>query len=389
MLVDALRLGTFGLFSAMGGWVLYTDLRFQKIRNRVLLWGAAFAGAAYGLALAATLSATVGVPLLGGVYFNWSFYQALLFHVLLAGAAALALWNLKIWPAGDAKLFALFSLLLPLAASDLPTFPGWLFMTCLINIFLPPAFYIVARALVWALRGAASIFDPDWRAATFAKAVWKLRACRRHPAYPRRLGARLALHQLYYVSYYLVIFALRRQLPASAAWMGPLVGVALMLTVGRLQNRLQRGPYVFLPAFLLGAAWMVWMYGWTAALAAVGRGLQFALTVGLAAELAYWYLSRRETRDVPVDQLQPFQVLAEETLTLFRRDVVFLGENFNLTYKDGILPRQVEDVKAWLKRRGIESAVVYNTAPFAPWIVLGFALTLLLRSDIAWMMRPR
>lgn len=39
MLVDALQIGTLGLFSAMGGGVLYTDFRYQKIRNRVLALG--------------------------------------------------------------------------------------------------------------------------------------------------------------------------------------------------------------------------------------------------------------------------------------------------------------------------------------------------------------
>jgi len=388
MLVDALKFGTFGLFSAMGGWVLYTDLRFQKIRNRVLLAGLAAALAAYLIALTATFLATVGAPMLGGTYYTWGFYRALACHAVLAAAAALALWNLKIWPAGDAKLFALFSLLLPLAAADIPGFPAWLFMTCLINVFLPPAFFILGRALWWAARQSVRVLDGAWRADAAERVRARLAEWRADPAQPRALLRQVAVHQAFYVSYYLVIFALRGALPQNAMWLSPLLGLVLMYGVGTLQHRLQRGVETLLPVFIAGASWVLWRYGAHAALVAVGRGLQFALTVGLAAELSYAYLSRDETREVKIDDLQVYQVLAPATLELLRSDIVFLGENFNLTYKDGIQPSQLEPLKEWLRKRQAETAVIFRTTPFAPWIVLGFCLTLLLRTDIAWMMSP-
>ena len=371
MLIDALRLGTFGLFSAMGGWVLYTDFRFQKIRNNVLLWGLGLAAAAYAAALAATLTATVGAPVLGETFFTRPFYPALLAHVALSCAAALALWNLKIWPAGDAKLFALFSLLLPLASVDLPGFPSSLFLTCMINVFLPPAFFILARAIWWGLGQRAA-------------AVETVQGWLKTPGVVQQA----LLHQTFYVSYYMTIFWLRDLLPANQSWISPLLGLAVMFAVGKFQQATRRGAEAVLPVFLAGALWMLVHYGVHAALVAVGRGLEFALTVGLASELAYAYLSRQETRTVPVADLKPYQVLAPQTLDEMRKDIVFLGENFNLTYKDGIQPSQLPSLQEWLGKRGIASATIYNTTPFAPWIVLGFCLTVLLRHDIAWMMRP-
>jgi hypothetical protein len=131
----------------LGLWVLIStsDTAQKKILHKDLLFGTAFACVCYALMFAGTVMGHFGRV---AIYYHLSFYRDLAGHIIIAFAAAMALWWARIWPAGDAKLFALLSLIFPMMPSAPPFHAGWLSLFVMINIFIPAClmvFYMAAR----------------------------------------------------------------------------------------------------------------------------------------------------------------------------------------------------------------------------------------------------
>ena len=126
-------------------WILIgrTDLNRQKIRNRYLrdaVWGIALG---YGVQFALPLFAPVKYV---GPCLRGEFYLASVQLVAICAGAALALWRLDVWPAGDAKLFILLSALYPLASPVVRAGEGRLVLSVLINAFIPASLAVFIQA---------------------------------------------------------------------------------------------------------------------------------------------------------------------------------------------------------------------------------------------------
>ncbi len=67
-------------------------------------------------------------------------------HFFLSLIMAIAFWYRRIWPAGDAKLFFLMSLILILIRPNLRGFPYWAALQMMINTFIPAIFLIIPLA---------------------------------------------------------------------------------------------------------------------------------------------------------------------------------------------------------------------------------------------------
>jgi len=132
------------------GWVDWTE---QKIRNKYLVFWLKFVLAGYCGIIAQSLLGEFGLV---RVFVLPDYYQALLLHAALSAITAYALWCLRIWPAGDVKLFVLLSLCYPLLRIPGSFRSGLLFLEVLINIFVPAAafLFLTAGAYLWRTRFA-------------------------------------------------------------------------------------------------------------------------------------------------------------------------------------------------------------------------------------------
>jgi hypothetical protein len=132
----------FGLWAVIG----YTDWTHQKIRHNLMLFGGSGALLAYAGLLALTLLGVFGRV---SQFPYWGYYQLAGAHFLLSAAAAMALWWLAVWPAGDAKLFILLAALYPVMGLNTPLPQERLFLSTLINIFIPAAGLLFLRAVYY------------------------------------------------------------------------------------------------------------------------------------------------------------------------------------------------------------------------------------------------
>lgn len=121
------------IISVIGKLILEDDFVTRKIRNRWILFGLIF-----------------GEILLLSFLVVGKISNEYAINVLLNSTSALAvgflMWYAQIWPAGDAKFFALYAFLLPLEYynnSYIPIFPS---VVLLVNIFVPFLLFVFIKA---------------------------------------------------------------------------------------------------------------------------------------------------------------------------------------------------------------------------------------------------
>lgn len=146
--IEVAAFSAFALAWAQMGWA---DWNEQKIRNRLLGRWLALILAAYALLAAHTALGERGVY---SSHIVWSYYGAVLAYAAVSAGAGYALWALRIWPAGDVKLFVLLSLYLPLMRLPLDFRSGLRFLEVLINVFIPAAafLFLTAGEYLWRTR---------------------------------------------------------------------------------------------------------------------------------------------------------------------------------------------------------------------------------------------
>lgn len=132
------------------GWV---DWKQQKIRNHYVAFWLKFVLSGYLLIVGHTVLGEFGFV---QGYILGDYYLALLGHAAFSITAAYALWWLRIWPAGDVKLFVLLSLCFPLMRIPGSFRSGLLFLEVLINVFIPAAafLFLTAGEYLWRTRFA-------------------------------------------------------------------------------------------------------------------------------------------------------------------------------------------------------------------------------------------
>jgi len=125
----------------------YQDFKEGKIQNKWILLGLVWGLGIYLLFLIWNLI----VPYLS--FELPTFLVSYIFKSLINSAISLAigylLWYFNLWSAGDAKLFFIFSLLLPLKyywRSALPYFPSF---ALLINTFIPIALFLLCQNIFY------------------------------------------------------------------------------------------------------------------------------------------------------------------------------------------------------------------------------------------------
>ena len=153
-LLRAVQLYAWAVFLAAWAQMGWVDWKEQKIRNNFLFFWLKFVAVGYLIIFAQSALGAAGYL---KVYIVRDYYSALLLHAVVSMTAAYALWWLRIWPAGDVKLFVLLSLCYPLMRIPGSFRSNLLFLEVLINVFVPAAafLFLTAGEYLWRTR-----FDP-------------------------------------------------------------------------------------------------------------------------------------------------------------------------------------------------------------------------------------
>ena len=375
---------------AITGWSAWSDFRFGRIPNAALQ-RLLFASVLWMWVLAVAVGVLDYDPELIHVTVPRSlpgYFLAVLRNTSIALAIGVALWLGRLWAAGDAKLFTLVVLALPLRFYNESRVDLW------------PAYVLLYN---YVLASFAVIFgDLLWRGGHAALAAWRRRAAgaeRKGPLLPRLAGAvrknaavfgRFALMLVLVFMFVKVLrhFA-REALGIFVELDQTVLYVVLFFTCHPIVHFMSR-PWALIAAaaidlaFLAVAAFTTWIPGltvWTI------MGMSVVALALIFFRMAYdAYQERIDFQEVEVDGLEPKMILGDEMMKAIRGDkAYFEAQSLELgpLLPDGLKPEQVPLVKRWLRERLPGKPVqIQKTFPMAPTILLGLLFTLLTQDYI-------
>ncbi len=131
-------------FVIWGYFISVEDLKTSKISNKRIILGFRLL---FVFFIAQAANSILGKYGYGEIYLNKIYFYYLFLNMALAIMGGIILWYGEIWPAGDAKFFITSVSLLPLALPEIAGFPGYLWLSVLINTFVIAGIYAVARFL--------------------------------------------------------------------------------------------------------------------------------------------------------------------------------------------------------------------------------------------------
>lgn len=135
----AVSIYAFCLFILLWIAIGWQDWWLQRVKHKSLLYGSVGVCLGYGFLL------------IGG-----GFPYSPVTHFSLCIMAAMALWFLRVWPAGDAKLYIFLAFLYPLMNFSGPFPQERMFLIILINTFIPAAAFLFLKAAYY-------LFDTRFR----------------------------------------------------------------------------------------------------------------------------------------------------------------------------------------------------------------------------------
>jgi Flp pilus assembly protein protease CpaA len=347
---------------AIGIIASWQDWRAGRVRNRLVA-----VGAVYGLLILFLLFLPLGWP--DGWRISAEYLSKAAGNGAIALFAGFLLYKYNFLAPGDAKLFFVFSLLIPLkyySGFYLPVFPSFImlvniFLPLLSFIFLQAAWFLATRAAAYG-RGAVKI-DGAKAMLAIKKAAWGsvslligmialyilVRGFTDFVSRSAFFGANPALM-------YLIFFALYRPLSAYMR-----------------KNRL-------LPAIALAVVIFYVAHGWfydrAGLIVTLGRAAKMAVIFlaifGLAKSLLDYYVGRRTTRALAIRDLEAGMRLSDA------------GHKDNWRNKlTGVLTEEhILRLREWAEKNKVTKIRVYRKFAFAPWMFLGVIITVIFRQPV-------
>lgn len=382
----------YGLFVSLASVISFEDWRERKIRNHLIMIGLAACAAGFSLLLLNSLLGARGARLgpLGEYYLPLRFYPRLVLHVLLSLAAGVGFWRYSVWPAGDAKFFALAAFFTALIDPNLPGFPLLLCLVLLINIFVPAGLVFTAETLVKLALSAPRLRGVDWP--LWLKATRDMISIRAREMWPHR-----AEYLILVVNLFAFFFALQTAMSRCAGlvrepW-GSLAIFVLMFAGWGFLVRVLRDKRVGVAAFAalclaapVGLLYLRWDVR-AGMIAAARMTFNFGMLLSVGRLVFGWIIERDSLRELRAEDLKYGDILSDATWSLLQAEGELAGK-LGKRYVDGLSHGDVAALKEWLALRPAPGYSVYHTIPFALWIFLGTLLTLSYRGSVVTALAP-
>ena len=361
------------LVLVLGVWASYQDIRYKKVKNWLLL----AALAAFALIVTAGPGLTASWPA-----------SLLALNGFIAMIAAVLLWTSQIWPAGDAKLFTVFSLILPFdfyVRHFTPYFPSF---TILINTFFI-GLAILVLAVVMDLAHHAVVWIRRSRSdrQTIVEQI-RAQAQSGLPVFIKSLSllivifmiTRMLLDYLLVIEgnifsklvvfQFLITFMVYRQVFQFIKKRIPTSVCLVVLGVGLLVKLALLGFDFYLFYYYLRYL--------------VRLALVFIVVLQILIDAFGFYIKKRQSLYLPVSSLRPGMIVDRETWDKLIQEVRKYGVAIGKQLPDGLQQHQVKLLAGNLPA---ELPVLVNrTYPFAPILFCGVLLTMLLRQSALHLM---
>lgn len=352
----------------------YEDMRVSRIRLKWIKFGCFYALFGYGIFGLLNILKIVDY---GGI--NPDYVKDYVFNAFISLGVSYMLWKMRAWTAGDAKLFVVYAMLIPLTYYSEGYLPGFPSFALLGNIFFPIFIYLLVIAVVHLV-------------IIFFKSVF--RKNRKYDIF-------------YYLEKYFhdTLIKLKKR---GGDIFAQLLAYLVMFTLAEvLINRLGLKPLnivVFMIIFFKPLMTMLTKYPKTRIFAVLGLIFYFILEIvagrvdgvfamgarlfkllflfGGVTFLFKLYAKYTQVYEIEAAQLKPKMLISEDALLKFEDKEKGMKERLGPMYPDGLLTEQANFIKQLCSKYKCQKIKVYRTFPFAFWMFLGVIITLFIRQDV-------
>ena len=374
----------------------YEDIKYGKVRNKWIqlgfYWG-------LGIFILLIIWRFLAAPLTKFFYlqilhrsaespmpvftFNLDFLLSSLANCALAGIIAFFIWRINAWAAGDAKLFIVFSLLIPLTKyqySYLKIFPSF---TLLINIFFIFLLYLLISSGIFYLRKTGQkIKTAGWR--NFFRPAKNIKI-NFHPA---QAGKKLiTVGENLLLPFLIILFFNFAQPAIKKLWGLDIMPYQSLLFACLIIFSSQTAPWLKKPLVLKIIALMFGLiclfglfYDSQSTLKIIWQTIKsmavFMVFFALFRKSIDFYLKKTQTKIIELKKLQARMFVDPAIL---EKASLSADHNFK---RSGLNNEQTEIIKKKLAEEKIETITIFRTSPFAPFMLLGALTTLWLQNSL-------
>ncbi len=339
----------FIIFLILGVYSSYTDIRYRRVGNRLILCGSVLVLIIYLVSAASLINPGI-----------------LTLNIIGAGFIALLLWRCNIWAAGDAKFFilsVLFALLLVPSQAHLMAVRIPLVFINLCNAFVMAFAYLFLLTLVSFLKDAIHTF----KTADLGKTIYALIS--------RFLDSGFLLEQGKLLLFYLaafVYFAILGKyvfpaLPRIPVLNNPILLYIFMLSIYAPVRRILGRIHIAYLVLILISAITVTGINLFLLLFSV---FKFFVFFGIVSAAINEFIRKKEVKVILTEELKPYYLLSYQEVAQLPQ----AQKAFGRFYADGLTKEQVEQLKNYFRSIGKNTIQIYNTFPFIPFIALSTAI---------------
>lgn len=365
----------------------FEDYKYGKIKNKWIkigfLWGLIILGLIIFLNLFSK-----------SLLINPFYLSQIFINTIIAFIIGLVMWHWTIWSAGDAKLFTLFSFLLPLefySNTYLSYFPSF---ALLLNIFIVALtiflITLILNFIFYILRREKKVLtkkEKDIQRKKIKMGIFSF------------IKEILNLLVIFFVMVSLIGITLRSSLKEELTyffdtilglenWVLFIAVLGIFIFLIRFLKKLKKLFYAMAILLLIWLFYAWFKFGQSPLLTIKPMLGTTAMLVfgGLMFRKAFdWYVNKKEIREMDIKNIKTGTRLTEESLRILENKSEtkkFFKESIGRIHSDGLSKEQVLFLKKFAENKKIEKLKIYKLSPFAIWIFIGLIITILFKGSI-------
>lgn len=360
--------------SIAGSVSVLTDIRYGKIRNRIMLLGFIWTLLLYGGFILYFLFFSPQIEIVNYIV------SKMAPNGLIALGVGYFFWQSKLWAAGDAKLFALYAFLIPLrfySTDYLDYFPSFML---LLNTFLIIIVFLLGEFLLFYCKKLVALLAAPQK--IIAEFIKNIRV--------KQTVSNSAKRYLNYISLFLILGTIM-QIPNHLLNQKlhldyVLIFIIMIVFRSYFMKRLAKNKFAMLALPLLAGLYAIYLLLDNRAdylIDSVMRTFIFMVPIGIISNAFNIYIEKRGVTKIKINQLESHMIVAYSDVKEINKKIsknnpnnIFIDSSGSLTSE------QVRFLKKFWAGNQEEEINVYKTLAFAPFMFLAFIITLFIKGSL-------
>jgi len=382
---------------------IYDDFKCGKVRNKWIIFGACWG---IGIILFFLIWYFIASPVTNFYYFNilnyppdyevivftvsLSYLLKCILNMTIALIISFLMWKFDVWAAGDAKLFVVYSILLPMTfywKSFFSFFPSFVLM---INIFIPIFIYLLIGSVLYYLK-FIYLRIKNKSQDNFLEKKQESKTDKRKKIL--EIIKNMLIMIIAFVGLFLIIKLFQNPIEKYTSVNIFSIQVLIFAVVIIFSNSVIKflmKPTVFKIVIALVAILVCYglIYSYDSTLETIYRTLImmtiFIIILTIFRRMIDFHVLKTDVREVKIEDIKPRMSLVEGIMEEIKRDKKFYNKYIGRFYPGGLMPDQVETVKKWIKnnKEKMKTVEIYKPFPFVPWMFIGVIITIILKGSI-------